>query len=1365
MKKLLIYLIIAGVVGIQNLIPIQTTRAASDSTPSDVTIVGGDWTEPVFDETEIKNKQPLLDFAQQLDATQNKISEFRSLFELINQGKIIINDDDLEAVKQKKIDDGLLKTLVYLVTPIDQGGAGFERIKVKRLVKNYRTERRGMSKETEYADNEEVNVSAHYKGEAVDLSEIDLISLKKKTKRKSFGVTVSSSTKDLAPVPINVAWQSEKGKGEGIPGFSGETANELFTNLSLGSLKDVLSDLVEYDVSKMKGEDFPSWAKWLGVAMLFEDFDLPQEGFEDDIDMVTLMKSMGQATLAQALGIDKDAIKGGSRDELIDNIAKSYLEDQLKLEQGSLTGDTLRQIFENSGRRKLEKELNMKKGSLDGNLKEKLKDVKKTKRWQTYKNNEAKEAAMDLPEGSVAQIEKGDNNAFALVGAAALFYTLSVKNQKEMIGKIRRKEPISGELQIDEASLTVTVDKDTLQKVISKDKEARNTALAALGEEVIKDLVFHPDLDLGLKKEDWEKIKSGQIKVDDIVTKIGSHKIEQGLDLPSNGLYYTIASGKPGDLLINLGRAAIEDDGDDVDKFTDAQKTDKGRQILRKRVASVLNSQYLNKSSYSQYQISEDDVVNLLSGKWEGTAQKIASATFDKALKLPVDGTMDIVTGKKSPKTVMEEAGAVRLGNILGLDRPVAMTGNLQQNYGQALIEERLGLPRNSFSGTLAQVREKIGINKYQEIFNNSDKTDQLLGLPTDTTRRLLGGELTVEGYSKKVTGQSLKSLTVQRMVDYFDLPDTYKPTEADINQMVSTVSNWDTASPESQNQAIQIVRKAFGVVIDSKLGFEPETFDKIMADKSQSTNLLLTQGMKKLNKQIFGLEKEVIILRYKEGRGLTARVDGKALTEWATPQIKKVTGITEDADAKTFLTGDIKNGLTYWGMASIAKEANEIFAKHGISGMNLSYEDARKLYFGDAEYEALKMAEAETQLKKANPNASASQVAEVRNQARVDARGEKRKAFQYRVYDSYLIDKVDDSIPVGFAKTMFEGTPEERMNMMGGLLLSKITGGQLTLTPAQITAVAQFTKDKDLQKLGESGVFESLDTYLNSSNLLGFRVQKGTSAALIKMASGKSQEGLSELKGIYINWAKDWVENRVFAFADKFLGFQAGTAYQLYNIYQNYHAAQEAYQAAKAIGDAAATADASRALNAAKQAGIAFAVHMIAGKTLGKVDQKLGLGAGTTENLLLYFAFSNPAFLVAAVIANAWTVKVEIYGEIPICEQTGNANTTVSSVLGIFKGGVAGYERLSGDSEKDFPFYQRHAQCSVKRMIGALLEIEGKTNDPVMQPTQIITLRQEDVAYYAQKVADIYGKTERIRGNRGLGWSDLMWQYVHVGY
>jgi len=1356
LRNLIFLWIIAGLIGHPFLManPLPAKAQTNSSTPNLEgvdEVLDVDWAEPDFDEGEIQKNQPLQEFAQKLDAIENHTKEVQEIFSLVDRAKLIISEVDIDAVRKRKVDERVLKTLIYLVTPIEKGGAGFERIKVRRLIKGYTTEKRSFSKETPYEKESDANLSSHFFGQAIDISEIDQIKMKKKTKQKAFGVTVSSKTSKLPPVPIQVAWQSQEGKGVGLPGFYGETANQLFTNLSQAGIKEALSDYLDVELGELVGNNLNELAEKLGITIISEDFGLSKEGFERETDFKGLIKEMGRAVLAEEFGLEKESIEGDSLEEFTQNIGRGYLEKQMELTPGSLKGNNLQEIFKNCGKRKIEKELNLKSGSLDGDLKEKWKRIKENTKWKTYPNNQIKDEAFDLPAGSAEQIESEDENGLVLVGAGVLLSAVSAENAGEIIDKIRRKEPITSTIDIGEADLKITVDPAILKDVTSSDENKRKKALKKLGEQGINKIQAHANLGLGFSSQDIKQLLQGKISINELALRAGARKYETEFDLPKNSIYYTLNSGElSSSFTLNLGRALLEERGENPSKYSDSMKRELGERIIKEKIIKILTQEY----GLDQGLITTEDVIKFFEGKGEEVFVKVASTEIDKALGFPKNGTLDIINGKKTAQEVLTESGAIRFGKLLGLNQPVSLEGNLRKNYGQALIESYLGLQRGSFTGNLSEIRNKN--KQFDKVFSNPEKIDSLFGLAQNATKDLLLGKISPDDYSKKVADQTIALVTLDKVADYFGLENwkNLKEKKEDFENLIKTISNWDNASNQEKIRTFQTLQDISGNSWDEVMGFEPGTFAQIIANPEKAPEILLVQGMKKFNDSIFGAVKNIVAAHFKFGEIIETEGNKQIFN-----RLKEETGIDNDEDVRSFLRGDIKNGLTYLGLAYLVKEANQYLPPENQT----NYSEARKAYFGDRERESSLLNEKLTGLPS---NFSNEQIKSIKEETIKEIRNESRKNFLYKITDGFL-RKDNPSIPVGFTKTMFEGNTEQQNEVIKNYAINLVVGQNIPLTSEQLLALDNFIKaqtPENLDQLKKTGLFGALDNYLSQYDILGMPVPNGTSEQLFKGALTGNYDGLTNL---FKQAGKDWANDLVFNFADKRLGFELGQTRQIYQRYKDYTDALNNYRAIETGKQTGDLNTAQKNLANAKSLGIDLAVQSVFKKSFNKLDQKLSLPSGTTSGLVSYLITGNPAGLVLALSSKFFTVKVEFYGEKPICDkfESSSMSEFLSQAFTLSNNDKPGYERLTGDPNRDFAFYQRHAQCSVKRLIAALLIMPERMNDKEMKPTQILTYRDEDVDFWANKIKELYGKTRAQRGLQGLFSNKLMFEWVHVGY
>ncbi|TSC93159.1 MAG: hypothetical protein Athens101428_731 [Candidatus Berkelbacteria bacterium Athens1014_28] len=347
------------------------------------------------------------------------------------------------------IDRRILELLVNLVTPKDQGGAGHERIKVYRIRKNYTRDailtsresdaiydeleskqkqneklktvtdvknasRDDLGESQEFASAEAVaevtdatgrsqgelifgdkentkNISAHYKGQAIDISEVDNIKctlIKKKRVGKDKKIA-------RPPTPIKLAWQTTEGYDASPPqdftslqlnlkqiasgqyydlldelgidaefgsDLSGSSFNELIGVIGESLLSEVLmSPSGSYSFS------FPDTLKRVGGMILADKLGLPRGPFLDTnlSDLNNLLINIGEGALEQKLSLPYGSIKGNNMAEILTNIGLSTIENELDIPDGVLRpGMSGAEMKVETGRKTIEEELGLPPGTL-----------------------------------------------------------------------------------------------------------------------------------------------------------------------------------------------------------------------------------------------------------------------------------------------------------------------------------------------------------------------------------------------------------------------------------------------------------------------------------------------------------------------------------------------------------------------------------------------------------------------------------------------------------------------------------------------------------------------------------------------------------------------------------------------------------------------------------------------------------------------------------------------------------------------------------------------------------------------------------------------------------------------------------------
>ncbi|MCC2631749.1 MAG: hypothetical protein K0S20_448, partial [Patescibacteria group bacterium] len=280
-----------------------------------------------------------------------------------------------------KADVRILKSLIYLVTPESQGGAGHERIAVGRIIQDNKS-----SNEFE-SDEEDDKVvrpacgsgvySIHYYdssnptnpgcvAQAFDIAEIDNIRMTTKItqKRRVGGNKVSYSYKEF---PIKVAWQTDEGidKSGGLPPVNVFEAAKISFN---GNMLDLLEEFglgSELDASKLDITNLGDMAGAIGMSVLSQILNSPS-GSLSGWDLPSTLESFGRIYIANQLGLAPEAFAKKDGD-IIENIGRATLEKNMGLPSGALDGGNSEEVYANLGRRYIEETvLGIANNSLSG---------------------------------------------------------------------------------------------------------------------------------------------------------------------------------------------------------------------------------------------------------------------------------------------------------------------------------------------------------------------------------------------------------------------------------------------------------------------------------------------------------------------------------------------------------------------------------------------------------------------------------------------------------------------------------------------------------------------------------------------------------------------------------------------------------------------------------------------------------------------------------------------------------------------------------------------------------------------------------------------------------------------------------------
>ncbi|MFA7252939.1 MAG: hypothetical protein WC107_00110 [Patescibacteria group bacterium] len=352
------------------------------------------------------------------------------------QGKLLSDNNkeyvaDLisDAISAPTIDIRVLKTLIYLITPKDQGGGGHWRIKANRILQNDTDsnesdvireqlngsitnsnvvcsldesaaecgakansftieDKDGQEYDAYYEDlkNAEIledsdpalknsrNISAHYNGQAVDITEIDDVRCTVLKKRR-----IGHDFKEpQAAQPIKLAWQTTDGYRRSNTN-TGTDLMETMRQMASQSALDLLSAMnpqfssYDGDLSSAGLDDIVSL---LGQSLFANIINSPTNSIHGS-DVEDTLKNLGGVYLADYLGLPREILTDTDITDLTALkyvIGRSAIEKRLGLPFGSLDNDfqagkevknNLFGLLENIGQRKVEAEMNLRAGDLD----------------------------------------------------------------------------------------------------------------------------------------------------------------------------------------------------------------------------------------------------------------------------------------------------------------------------------------------------------------------------------------------------------------------------------------------------------------------------------------------------------------------------------------------------------------------------------------------------------------------------------------------------------------------------------------------------------------------------------------------------------------------------------------------------------------------------------------------------------------------------------------------------------------------------------------------------------------------------------------------------------------------------------------
>uniref|UniRef100_A0A7C4M296 Uncharacterized protein n=1 Tax=candidate division CPR3 bacterium TaxID=2268181 RepID=A0A7C4M296_UNCC3 len=298
-------------------------------------------------------------YNQEINEIKSTISELGGLLVVANNRNLIIAPRDREYIKRGQIDGRILQALIYLVTPYPDG-AGFEKIRVHRIKSSYDTENRRFTNEWPQSGESEKLTSAHFDGQAMDISVVD--SVQRRLYKKGI---LRKKTEKMNPIDIKIAWQSmEPGKRlEGLTiNGSGNSFGKIAQNQGLLDLFSIIGENLGYDFSQynINTGSMSSLAASMGLIVLKEELGIMINEREDNSTTEKFLKNTGRRLVADCLGLPESGLDGYNDEELALNIGREYIASRLALLPKSLVGKNSNEVISSIGKRKVEYIFNMR---------------------------------------------------------------------------------------------------------------------------------------------------------------------------------------------------------------------------------------------------------------------------------------------------------------------------------------------------------------------------------------------------------------------------------------------------------------------------------------------------------------------------------------------------------------------------------------------------------------------------------------------------------------------------------------------------------------------------------------------------------------------------------------------------------------------------------------------------------------------------------------------------------------------------------------------------------------------------------------------------------------------------------------------
>jgi len=243
---------------------------------------------------------------------------------------------------------------------IDNSGLGDSEISVAGEIQD-RTDNGEEINITDFllTDPEESQViSAHFKGQAIDISVVDDFKCTLIEKRR----LLSDKKSPTAPRPIKLQWQTNEGYGADRDAID-TSYNDMFLRMSEDAIIQMFAGLdIDFnELGDMSGFDFGEIAGVIGQAFLADAINSPN-GNVWKFDLPNLLQKLGGVIVADNLNLDREPFLDASLldiDGLSEAIGRYAIEKRFNMRYGSLDAENKSQMYKRIGESRILDELRL----------------------------------------------------------------------------------------------------------------------------------------------------------------------------------------------------------------------------------------------------------------------------------------------------------------------------------------------------------------------------------------------------------------------------------------------------------------------------------------------------------------------------------------------------------------------------------------------------------------------------------------------------------------------------------------------------------------------------------------------------------------------------------------------------------------------------------------------------------------------------------------------------------------------------------------------------------------------------------------------------------------------------------------------